>query len=87
MVTTGITPTLAAARYWNLSTISMLRVLINLTSKSQYLAARRRHASRATMGEGDLPALRVRVVSDSVCPYCYLGKKRMEKAMQRFGAW
>ena len=24
------------------------------------------------------------VVSDTVCPWCYIGKRRLEKAMERF---
>ncbi|WIA30463.1 hypothetical protein OEZ86_000547 [Tetradesmus obliquus] len=30
------------------------------------------------------PTISVEVVSDIVCPWCYVGKRRLEKAMQQF---
>ncbi|KAF6246659.1 DSBA-like thioredoxin domain-containing protein [Scenedesmus sp. NREL 46B-D3] len=30
------------------------------------------------------PTIKIEVVSDVVCPWCYVGKRRLEKAMQQF---
>ena len=32
----------------------------------------------------DVPVVRIEILSDTVCPYCYIMKHRLEKAVREF---
>eukprot|EP00882_Tetradesmus_deserticola_P002678 GHRQ01002848.1.p1 GENE.GHRQ01002848.1~~GHRQ01002848.1.p1 ORF type:complete len:246 (+),score=76.26 GHRQ01002848.1:159-896(+) len=51
--------------------------------KSLQPVTRLRPRSLAAMAAAK-PTIKVDVVSDVVCPWCYVGKRRLEKAMQQF---
>src|SRR5262249_56661365 len=40
--------------------------------------------SRTRCGTGTLRGVKVEIWSDVVCPWCYIGKRRFESALERF---
>ena len=32
------------------------------------------------------PGTRIDIVSDAICPWCYIGKRQLERALARLGA-
>lgn len=30
------------------------------------------------------PVIRIEIISDTICPWCFVGKRRLEKALQAF---
>eukprot|EP00878_Enallax_costatus_P018296 GHUV01019254.1.p1 GENE.GHUV01019254.1~~GHUV01019254.1.p1 ORF type:complete len:194 (+),score=3.27 GHUV01019254.1:206-787(+) len=66
---------------------NMLKVCVQVVPHRVRLThkARPLHPARclvATMATK--PSIQIEVMSDTVCPWCYIGKRRLEKAMKQF---
>jgi predicted DsbA family dithiol-disulfide isomerase len=43
------------------------------------------HATRVLAGSASKPQIKIDVWSDIACPWCYIGKKRLDAAMAALG--